>query len=104
MFGIKPRNVGDERDEQDPRWQRLEGPLWDYVRAGWTVTQRTANQVRLEKNAEHVTLSLGPDDKIVIDGPALTGFQFDGRMRAWFFLIVLLVSIFGAAGLLGFFR
>jgi hypothetical protein len=88
----------------NPERDRLNSKVWDYVRAGWTVSDRTGLRVRLYKGEQTVNLSLDEQGQVVVDGPTLPAFYIDGRARAWLLLLALLIIVFGTAWLSGFFR
>lgn len=94
-------------EHTSPEWTRLEPKLWDYVRAGWWVTHRSARRVVLEKDddpAQTVTLRINDEDQIVVEGPDLPGFVIEGRMRAWLALMAILILVFAVAWAIGYFR
>lgn len=83
---------------------RLEASMMDYVRAGWTVTDRTRVRVQLTRGEQVVKLSLNEQGFVVVDGPPPPGFYITGRMKAWLILLITLVIVFVLAWLLGYFR
>ena len=94
-----------------PRTTEVETPLdataRQYARAGWYVTSRAVNSIIMEKSVsdpQTVRLTANPDGHVSIDGPALTPFSLDGRIRAWILLLAMLVAAYAVAWALGFFR
>lgn len=79
-----------KRVEFDPA---LEDKVRDYVRAGWTVTSRTTTSFVLERenNPERVRVFL-EGDQVQVDGPPVPLVAFDGRLRVWLTLLLLLVG------------
>ena len=97
-------DFNDDKVMISPERTRLDAKVWDYVRAGWTVSNRTGVRARLIKGEQTVELWLDEKGQVVIDGPDLPAFYLDGRARAWLLLLVLLIIVFGTAWLLGVFR
>jgi hypothetical protein len=98
-------NRGTDLSEQNafPERVRLENKVRDYARAGWSVVEQTGIKAKLTKGEQTVVLSLDQEGQVVVNGPVLPDFYIDGRMRAWIYLLVMLIVGFTAAWLLGVF-
>jgi len=87
-----------------PDRAKLEERVWDYVRAGWTVTEQSGIHATLKKGDQLTRLILNQDGEIVTDGMELSGFVLDGRAKAWLTLLAVLIVTYAVAYLLGLLR
>lgn len=94
----------DHEAAATPERMRLDGIVWDYVRVGWTVQERTGIYAQLVRGPQTVRLSLDEKGQVAVDGPPLPAFYLGGRAKAWLLLLALMALVFGVAWLLGFFR
>jgi hypothetical protein len=94
----------DKEIEFDPD---LESKVRDYVRAGWTVTSRTTTSFVLERenttNPERVRVFL-ENEQVQVDGPPVPMAAFDGRLRFWLLMMLLLAGSLIVSYALGWLR
>ena len=87
----------------------LDATARQYARLGWHVTSRTVNAITMAnesaaKDTPELRLTVDADGSVKVDGPPLPVFAIDGRMRAWFMLLLVTITVFAVAWALGFFR
>jgi hypothetical protein len=94
----------EKNPEFDPE---LEHKVREYVRAGWTVMSRTTTSFVLERveaaNPERVRVFL-ENEQVHVEGPPVPLAVFDGRLRVWLTILLLLAVCLVVSYALGWLR
>jgi hypothetical protein len=97
-----------EKQKQAEFDPALETTVRDYVRAGWTVMSRTTTSFVLERenaaDPQRVRVFLDSGNQVQVDGPPVPMVAFDGRLRVWLTILLLLVASLAASYALGWIR